>query len=113
HVTGVQTCALPILVQSIKGIVVGEEGAPLHGASITIKGTSVGTLTDAKGEFAFPDLETGTVLIVTYTGYIPKEVVIQDQTIRVELEVDPASLDEVVVVAFGTQKKTDLVGAVT
>lgn len=101
------------VVQSIKGIVVGEDGAPLHGASITIKGTSVGTLTDAKGEFAFPDLETGTVLIVTYTGYIPKEVVIQDQTIRVELEVDPASLDEVVVVAFGTQKKTDLVGAVT
>lgn len=103
----------PDIVQSVNGIVVGESGVPLQGASVMIKGTTVGTVTDNKGEFTFPDLDKGTILVVTYTGYLPQEVVVSNQQVRVELEVDPASLDEVVVVAFGTQKKADMVGSVT
>lgn len=102
------------MIQVIQGLVVDENGEPLQGASVTIKGTTVGTLTDSKGAFSFPDLESGTVLVVTYTGYLPQEVTITDgDPLRIQLEVDPESLDEVVVVAFGTQKKTDMVGSVT
>src|SRR5690606_13367671 len=101
-------------LSAIQGVVVDENGEPLQGASVTIKGTTVGTLTDSKGAFSFPDLESGTVLVVTYTGYLPQEVTITDgDPLRIQLEVDPESLDEVVVVAFGTQKKTDMVGSVT
>ena len=102
------------VVQAIQGMVLDENGLPLQGASVTIKGTTVGTLTDSKGTFSFPDLDRGTILVVTYTGYLPKEVVVgEERQIQIQLEVDPESLDEVVVVAFGTQKKTDMVGSVT
>lgn len=105
---------VPSLTQAIQGVVLDENGTPLQGASVTIKGTTVGTLTDNKGAFSFPDLDEGTILVVTYTGYLPREATVaEERQIRIQLEVDPESLDEVVVVAFGTQKKTDMVGAVT
>lgn len=100
--------------QNVQGIVKDKEGKPLEGATVIIKGTSVGTQTDRHGEFRFPNLEKGSVLVVTYTGYLSQEITWMDQTrIIVVLEEDPESLGEVVVVAFGTQKKTDMVGAVT
>src|SRR5690606_36344336 len=100
--------------QNVQGVVKDKDGKPLEGATVTIKGTSVGTQTDRYGEFTFPNLEKGSVLVVTYTGYLSQEITLADQTrIDVVLEEDPESLDEVVVVAFGTQKKTDMVGAVT
>jgi len=100
--------------QTIKGKVEDEEGNPLEGASVTLKGTQVGTQTDSKGEFSFPSIEPGSVLVISYTGYLNKEIEVKEEDdIQVILEVDPASLEEVVVVAFGQQKKTDMVGAVT
>ena len=100
--------------QNVQGIVKDKEGKPLEGATVIIKGTSVGTQTDRYGEFTFPNLEKGSVLVVTYTGYLTKEITLVDQVrIDIMLEEDPEALEEVVVVAFGTQKKTDMVGAVT
>src|SRR5690625_4050023 len=103
-----------VFFQTIKGKVEDEEGNPLEGASVNLKGTQVGTQTDSKGEFSFPSIEPGSVLVISYTGYLNKEIEVKEEDdIQVILEVDPASLEEVVVVAFGQQKKTDMVGAVT
>ncbi len=100
--------------QNVKGIVKDKDGKPLEGATVTIKGTSVGTQTDRYGEFTFPNLEKGSVLVVTYTGYLAQEIKLADQTkIEIILQEDPAALEEVVVVAFGQQKRTDMVGSVT
>lgn len=102
------------VLQTIHGKVLDEEGKPLEGASVTLKGTQVGTQTDSKGEFSFPAIEPGSVLVISYTGYLRKEVEIKDETrLEITLDVDPESIDEVVVVAFGKQKRTDMVGAVT
>src|SRR5690606_31986495 len=101
-------------LSAIQGVVVDENGEALRGASVTIKGSAVGTQTDSKGQFTFPRLDLGTVLVVSYTGYLEQEIVIEnEEPLRVVLEVDPAALDEVVVVAVGTQKKTDMVGSIT
>ena len=98
---------------TIRGKVVDEEGSPLEGATVTLKGTQVGTQTDSKGVFSFPAIGPGSLLIISYTGYLSQEIEIKNEKdIGVVLEVDPASLDEVVVVAFGQQKKTDMVGSV-
>src|SRR5690606_25025701 len=100
--------------KGLKGKVLGKESTPLQGVSIMIKGSQVGTQTNANGEFAFPLVVTGSVLVLSYTGYLSKEVVVGSETmLEIILEEDPESLEEVVVVAFGTQKKTDLVGSVT
>src|SRR5690606_34848537 len=69
---------------------------------------------DGDGRFNFPNLDDDAVLVVTYTGYLDQEVQVSGQSeLTVVLKQDPAGLEEVVVVAFGTQKKTDMVGAIT
>src|SRR5690606_26123310 len=98
----------------LHGLVVDTNKVPLANATVMIKGTTVGTQTDDNGRFSFPSLASDAVITVTYTGYLTQEIEVNNrQHITVVLQQDPASLDEVVVVAFGTQKKTDLVGAVT
>lgn len=74
----------------IKGIITDEKG-PLESASIVLKGTSVGTTTDAKGEFTFPKLlKTGDILLITYLGYGTQESKIKDATtfLRLQLSED-------------------------
>lgn len=98
----------------VKGIVRDSLGEPLAGATITILGSAVSTQTDAKGEFFFPAIEKTATLTVTYTGYLKQDIPIGGRDfLEVTLLQDPAAMGEVVVVAFGTQKKTDMVGAVT
>ncbi|MEZ4802779.1 MAG: carboxypeptidase-like regulatory domain-containing protein [Gelidibacter sp.] len=72
--------------RTIKGVITNSDG-PLESASIILKGTKTGTATDAKGEFTFPQpLKTGDVLLVTYLGFEPQEVVIKDSTDFVKLQ---------------------------
>ncbi|WP_118193832.1 TonB-dependent receptor [Albibacterium indicum] len=100
--------------QSVSGVVQDSLGVTLPGASVMIKGTNVGTQTDGSGRFSFPALDEDVVLVVSFTGFVTQEVPRRGRTsITVVLKEDPAELGEVVVVAFGTQKKTDMVGAVT
>ena len=76
--------------KTIKGIITNEKG-PLESASIVLKGTSVGTTTDAKGEFTFPKLlKTGDILLITYLGYETQEAKIKDNSnfLRLELNED-------------------------
>lgn len=97
---------------AIKGKVVDSTGFALPGATVKIKGTRKVTLTDQAGNFTI-DADPGAVLVVSYTGYITKEVTIRDNSfITVTLRDNNTALQEVVVVGYGSVKKTDLTGSV-
>ncbi|WP_242116874.1 SusC/RagA family TonB-linked outer membrane protein [Aestuariivivens sediminicola] len=97
---------------AISGTVTDESGFPLAGANIIEKGTSNGAQTDFDGNYALT-VSNNAVLVVSYLGYLTKEVAVSNQTtINIVLQEDIASLDEVVVVGYGTQKKVDLTSSV-
>lgn len=96
----------------VKGQVVDVNGEPIIGASVKIKNTSLGTITDLNGFFILKD-ESAKNLIISFIGYETKEVALKGQTfVKVVLAEDTEVLDEVVVVGYGTQKKVNLTGAV-
>jgi TonB-linked SusC/RagA family outer membrane protein len=91
----------------------GDEGLPMIGATVLIKGTSSGTVTDIDGNYSITAMEENATLVFSYTGYSSYEILVGTQTvINVVLDLDIAQLDEVVVVGYGTQKKSDITGAV-
>ncbi len=98
--------------EKISGVVTASDGLPLPGVNVVIKGTSQGTVTNVEGRFeltADPD----EVLVFSFVGYISQETTVGNRhTFEIELREDQKSLDEVVVVGYGTQKKSDLTGAV-
>lgn len=97
---------------SISGTITSTTGEPLSAASIKIKGTSSGTVSDDKGNFSITASPTA-VLIVTHVGYQLKEVAVKNQTnITVQLEDEKSNLSDVVVIGYGTVKKSDLTGSV-
>ncbi len=97
----------------IKGTVTSaEEGFPLIGVTVLLKGTSSGTVTDIDGNFSL-NAEQGDVLIISYTGYTTQEVVVGPQTnYNIVLETSSELLEEVVVVGYGTRKKSHNTGAI-
>jgi TonB-linked SusC/RagA family outer membrane protein len=98
---------------SVSGKVIDEEGAPLPGASVQVKGTTIGVVTDFDGIFEIEMPEGNTMLIVSYIGYKVQEVDVAGQTnITVTLSPDAAALDEVVVVGYGTLAKRRVTGSV-
>lgn len=99
--------------QSISGKVTDENGAPLPGATVLVKGTNNGTTTDFDGNFV---IEAGinAVLQVSYLGYSQKEISLNGQSnITVQLDPDATQLDDVVVVGYGTQRRSDVTGAIS
>lgn len=100
--------------QSIKGIVTVESNQPLPGATVLLKGTSIGTVTDFNGEFNLDISSNGVgTIVISFLGYLTKEVKFNNQNeIIVVLSEDASALDEVVVIGYGTQKKKDLTGSV-
>jgi TonB-linked SusC/RagA family outer membrane protein len=106
------TCATQAQVKVVTGTVTDETGSPLPGASAIIKGSSIGVSSDFDGKFTINAREND-ILIISFIGYISQQVAVQGKTaINVQLIPDVSSLDEVVVVGYGTQKKSDLTGAV-
>ena len=96
----------------ISGTITSEDG-PLIGVSVLKQGTSSGTVTDLDGRFTL-SAEPEDVLVISYIGYVTQEIPVGDQTtIDVDLAADNTTLDEVVVVGYGSQKKSDLTGAVS
>ena len=95
----------------ITGTVVDAQGAPVPGASVIIKGTSTGTMTDAKGVFSL-SVRPGATLEVSCIGYATITVAAKDN-VKIVLEDDAELLAETVVVGYGAQKKVNLTGAVT
>jgi TonB-linked SusC/RagA family outer membrane protein len=98
----------------VKGIVTDQNsGIPLPGVNIIIKNTSIGTSTDFDGNFTISGVDVGSILVFSYIGYLSKEVTVIDATtLDIQLDEDLAQLDEVIVVGYGTQKKSNVVGSV-
>lgn len=98
----------------ISGVVTDEKGETLPGVSVTLKGTSTGAITDINGKFTLNVPDASATLVFTYLGYAKQEVPVNGQTIiNVKLEADSKSLNEVVVVGYGTQKKATLTGSIS
>lgn len=98
---------------TIKGVVIDETDSPLIGATILVKGTSNGAVTDLDGNFTI-NASKGTVVSVSYIGYKPQDIKVQDQkTLNIKLVPDNAMLDEVIVMGYGSMKRGDLTGSVS
>ena len=99
--------------KTIKGVINDEQGETIIGASVIIKGEDTGTTSDMDGRFTLEAPE-GAILVISYTGYHTQEVKVRKRSLlRVVLKEDNQLLDEVVVVGYGTVKKSDLTGAVS
>lgn len=99
--------------RKISGIVTDPKGDPIIGASIIIKGTTIGTASDLNGKFSL-DVTGDAVLKVTYIGYSPKEIAVNNQKeFKISLNEDSKLLNDVVVVGYGTQRKGNLTGSVS
>ncbi len=97
----------------LQGTVLDEDGSPLPGASVLVKETSVGTITDANGAFKITAPDDATTLVVSFVGFETKEVPINNQTnFTITLITDLNALSEVVVVGYGTLSKTKLSGSI-
>lgn len=98
---------------AVKGRVADEKGAILPGVNVVIKGTQQGTTTDGNGNFSLDVPDENAVLVFSFVGYVSREIVVGSKTlIEVALKVDEKSLEEVVVVGYGTQKKVNVIGSV-
>ena len=108
------TVSLAVFAQTsrITGSVVDQTGEPVIGANVQVKGTTTGSITDLDGGFSFDAPRSGT-LVISYIGYITQEVALGQSTYPITLTEDSEMLDEVVVVGYGTQRKSDLTGAIT
>ena len=90
-----------------------KDGSSLPGATVQVKGTTTGVLTDLDGKYTLK-VKSGAVLSFSFIGYNPQEVAVTNQsTLNVSLQQASTMLDQIVVVAYGTKKKSDLTGTVT
>ena len=104
-----------VYADTVRGTVVDDTGEPLIGATIALKGGSAATASDIDGNYSLqvPDLKTA-VLKVSYVGYLPQEIKVNGRsTVDVTLQTNAEQLEEVVVVGYGQQKKSSVVGAIT
>lgn len=120
-VGGLTSCPIPAMAsveqaQTIKvsGQVVDQDGEPLIGATVRVKGSQAGSVTDIDGNFQL-DAPSNATLVVSYVGYKDSEIAVRGRAIieKIQLESDSQVLDQVVVVGYGTQKKADLTGSVS
>ena len=97
----------------IQGRIIDENGEGLPGASIVVKGTTVGATTNLDGNYKL-SVPEGSIVTITYVGYLTKDIEVGSQSvIDVQMELDAAQLEEIVVVGYGTQKKADLTGSLS
>lgn len=100
--------------KNINGVVLDNNGVPVIGANVLIKGTTTGTITDVDGKFSLNNVPASATLVVSYMGYHTLEVSAnQPLPIRITLKEDQHALDEVIVIGYGTMKKSDVTGAIS
>lgn len=95
-----------------KGVVKDGTGEPVIGASVLVKGTTNGTITDIDGNFTISGVKKGATIEVSFVGYVTQNIVWNGSALNVTLKDDTQALEEVVVVGYGTQKKANLSGSV-
>ncbi|WP_332368064.1 carboxypeptidase-like regulatory domain-containing protein [Spirosoma telluris] len=99
---------------TVQGIVRDDKGEELPGVSIVIKGSQKGTTTDAEGKYKLDVPNASSTLIFSFVGYMPHEVVVGNQTtLNVVLKTDNKTLDEIVVIGYGSIEKKDLTGSIS
>ncbi len=100
--------------KDIRGKVTNENGEPIPGVAILVKGTTNGTITDFDGNYSITGLSTGTTLVYSFVGMKSKEITVGSNTVlNIVLEQELLGLDEVVVVGYGSMQKKDLTSAVS
>lgn len=96
-----------------KGVVKDNQGETVIGASVVVKGSTNGTITGLDGDFTLNNVKRGDVIQISYIGYVSQEVAWQGTPLNITLKEDSQTLEEVVVVGFGSQKKANLTGSVS
>jgi TonB-linked SusC/RagA family outer membrane protein len=113
HTFAANTTSRIFKQKTITGTILDEEGQPLPGAGITVKGTTSSVITNGNGAFSISVPDDNAVLIIKYVGYDTQEVLVGSRTrIEVKLVASASSLSQVVVVGYGSQRKGDVTGAV-
>ncbi|MBN2637203.1 MAG: SusC/RagA family TonB-linked outer membrane protein, partial [Prolixibacteraceae bacterium] len=98
---------------SVSGKVTDSNGQPLPGVAVIIKGTAQGTVTQADGSYTLPNVPTNGTLQFSFVGMVMQEIAVEGRvSINVTMEEDAVGLDEIVVVGYGTQRKSDITGSV-
>ncbi|MEO1436982.1 MAG: SusC/RagA family TonB-linked outer membrane protein, partial [Bacteroidota bacterium] len=107
-------CCSAIFGQTVTGQLVNEEYIPIIGATVAVQGTSVGAISDAEGKFEVK-ANTGDVLVVTYVGYKDQLIIVNEEQNHYEvvMALNAELLDDVVVIGYGTQKKSHTTGAIS
>ena len=108
--------AAPVFAQSftVTGTVSDSNGELLPGASVMIKGTFIGTITNANGQYTLNQVTAESVLQISFIGYVSQEIIVGDQrTINVTMNEDASTIEEVVVVGYGIQKKSVVTAAIS
>src|SRR5690606_8213429 len=109
-----ETITVPIVQTAISGRVTDTQGEPLTGVSIMLQGTSTGTVSDNDGRYVLNVPNSAGTLVFTYVGFVAQAVTIGGRTtIDVQLEASSESLSEIVVIGYGTQRRSDLTGSIT
>src|SRR5690606_35140746 len=109
----VPTPVIEVAYLSVSGQVTDQDGVPLPGASVLEKGSMNGTITDFDGNYTI-DVESDATLVISYLGYRTQEVAVGGRSsINVQLALDVAQLEDVVVVGYGTQRKSDVTGSIS
>ncbi len=100
--------------KKVTGVVVDGTGEPVIGANVVVKGTTNGTITDFDGNYSLEGVPADGVLVFSYIGYLSQEIPVGNQSmIKMTLKEDTQTLDEVVVVGYGTMKKSDVTGSIS
>ena len=99
---------------TVKGVVTDAAGEPVIGANVLVKGTGNGVISDVNGNFTLNNVTVGSVISISYIGYLEQEIKIADLSseLKIVLQEDMQTLDEVVVVGYGSEKKVNLTGSV-
>jgi len=106
-------CLTAFAQRTIKGSIKDTAGEPMIGVNVLVKGTTNGTITDFDGNFSLTDVSNNATLMISYIGYLSQEIKVGTQKeIKIVMKEDNKTLDEVVVIGYGTVKRRDLTGAV-
>jgi len=111
---GVNSFAAELQQLTITGTVADQQGAPLPGVSVTVKGTTLGTITDATGSYSLSNVPRDATLVFSFVGMATQEIPVNGRIrIDVVMKEEAIGLEEVVVVGYGTAKKVNLTGSVS
>ena len=110
-------CLMPTMVfaqnLTVEGTVLDESGEPLIGVSVLVQGQGTGGITDIDGHFRIQNVKQGTKLEFSYVGYLTQVQVVKGRSMNITMQTDTKTLEEVVVIAYGQQKKVTITGAVS